>query len=57
MKSETHDALEAHMKKWRKGKGFNANPFGEIEEKFRWICARIDAQNEAKAKAGRRLRT
>ena len=43
-KGETYAELRAHIAKWRKkkGKGFNANPFGEIEEMIRWLSSRID---------------
>ena len=38
----TLEALAAHMTKWRKGKGFNANPLGEQAEMIRWLCGRLD---------------
>lgn len=43
MADSTHEALRAHMAKWRKGKGFNASPLGELEEKVRYLCERLDA--------------
>jgi hypothetical protein len=43
MSESTHDALREHMAKWREKYGATANPFGEVEEKVRWLCERLDA--------------
>jgi hypothetical protein len=48
--SDTHEALRAHLKKWRAEQrklGMETNPLGELEESVRFLCARIDATREA----------
>jgi len=43
-KGETYVKLAKHITRWgkAKSKGFNANPFGEINEKIRWLCQHLD---------------
>jgi hypothetical protein len=52
-KGETYGELRAHVVEWRKrkGKGFNANPLGELEEKVRWLCKCFDDAKPAARKA------
>jgi hypothetical protein len=38
------------MVEWSKGEGFNANPLGRLEEEVRWLCDRIEAVVEERAK-------
>jgi hypothetical protein len=52
-KGETYAELQAHLRKWRKGRGFNANPFGEQEEQIRWLCERIDASRKTSGEKAR----
>lgn len=40
--NNAHDELRAHIDQWRKGAGFNSNPFAELNEKIRWLCVRLD---------------
>jgi hypothetical protein len=52
-KGETYAALRAHIAKWRKGRGFNANPLGEQQESIRWLCERLERMaNEGRGRRG-----
>jgi hypothetical protein len=54
MSDSTHEALRAHIKKWRKGnrkRGIEVNPLGELDEMVRFLCSIFDqlAKREAMA--------
>jgi len=57
--NDIYDKLAAHIKHWRKikGKGFNANPFAELNEKVRWLCSYADGQEKVLLRFLLRLET
>jgi len=56
MAETTHEALRAHMAKWRKQNrkhGIETNPLGDTDEAIKFLCREIDRVKREEEKASR----